>query len=133
MTMGLEGRIAARRHATFHVQLQLDKSAPPDASAALSREMIRGDVVRIFRGSNELGLGDQAGFEIWVCEPGDEPTGPAYIYKHAYIGALYLEAYLDGKPPNCKLLGYELAVIDTPTDEPIMTVEQLEQLNDQRR
>ena len=53
------------------------------------------------------------------------PPGPAFIYRDVLKRARYAEAFLCGKPPHCSLAAYELAVIDTPTDEPTMTVAQL--------
>lgn len=124
MAMGLEGRIRSRMEAPFHVQFQLEK--PAEASETLSRIVVQGKVVRVFRGISEVAPGDHVGFEIWVCQPGDEPTGPAFIYRDVLKRARYAEAFLCGKPPHCSLAAYELAVIDTPTDEPTMTVAQLE-------
>ena len=112
--------------APFHVQFQLEK--PTEISEGLSRIVVQGMVVRVFRGIDELEPGDHVGFEIWVCQPGDEPTGPAFIYRYVLERASYAEAFLCGKPPHCSLAGYELAVIDTPTDEPTLTVKQLEGL-----
>jgi len=129
MAISLESRIFGRRTSPFHVQLQLDKSAviPPSPR----RHFIRGQVVRVFRSNGDLGLGDNVAFEIWMCNPGGEPTGPAFIYRDALLRALYLEVHLDGEPPHCGLVGYELAVVDAPTEEPKLTAEQLEQVASQ--
>ena len=37
-----------------------------------------------------------------------------------------MEAYRHGSPPECKLAGYEFSVIDAPSEEPTLTVEELE-------
>ncbi len=126
MTISLEGRVRCRMEAPFHVQFQLEN--PAEISEGLSRIVVQGMVVRVFRAIGELGPGDHVGFEIWVCRPGDEPTGSAFIYCDLLKQARYAEAFLCGKPPHCSLAGYELAVIDTPTDEPTLTVKQLEEL-----
>ena len=42
-----------------------------------------------------------------------------------------MEAYLTGTPPKCDLAAYELSVIDAPSDLPLLTPEQLEELKSQ--
>lgn len=124
--MGLEGRINARTTAPYHVQLQLEgKSAP---SRSPSEVVLQGRVVRIFRGDGRLGSGDCVAFKLWVCQPGDAPTGPAFIYYEAFMQATHIEAYLYGTPPNCQLAAHEFEALNGPTDEPMMTVAQLQEL-----
>lgn len=63
-----------------------------------------------------------------MCKPGDEPTGPAYIYFDDFMRASYIEAYLQGTPPDCELVVYEYRVIDDPSEQPYLTIEELENL-----
>ena len=126
MTIGLEGRVKGRMTAPYHVQFQLDKKAEP--LKVPSDIVLCGQVVRVFRSDGRLGRGDRVGFKIWVCQPGDEITGPAFIHHDAFMQASYIEAYLYGTPPDCNLAAYEFAVLSAPTDEPSMTVAQLEEL-----
>jgi hypothetical protein len=126
MSISLQGCVEWRRTAPYHVQLELERETEP---LHPPREVqIQGRVVRIFRSDGRLGSGDRVAFSLWVCQPGDEPTGPAYIYFEHFIRANYMEVYLSGNPPACTLAGYELAVIDTPSEQPTMTVQQLEEL-----
>src|SRR5262245_13880921 len=100
MTMGLEGRVKARQDAPVHVQLELT-SVParcPDGDAS-----IHGRVVTVFRGQELVAPGSMVEFTIWVCRPGDEPTGPAFVYYDRLVGATHMELYLYGSPPNCDL------------------------------
>jgi len=76
-------------------------------------------------------VGDRVAFALYVCRAGDEPTGPAYIYCDDFKAARYMEAYLFGDPPECKLAAYEFNVIRTPSDEPTLTSRQLEKLLEQ--
>jgi hypothetical protein len=123
--------------APFHVQIELDKAGEP--RAALDRwgrarlTEVRGRVVRVFRTDGRLDTGDNVEFPLWVCEKGDEPTGPAFIYEGAYAGAVYLEAYLTGTPPKCDLCAYEFRVVDAPSDQPVLTPEELEELHSWKR
>ena len=126
MTMGLEGRVNARTTAPYHVQLQLEGKSEPSRSP--SEVVLQGRVVRIFRGDGRLESGDCVAFKLWVCHPGDEPTGPAYIYYEPFMQATHIEAYLYGTPPNCRLAAYEFEALGGPTDEPMMTAAQLQEL-----
>src|SRR4051812_24056601 len=98
MVMGLEGRIKWRMTAPYHVQLHLDEKAEPLKIPSEFR--VRGSVVHIFRSDGRLGPGDCVAFSIWVCRPGDEPTGLAFIYYEPLMRATHIEAYLHGNPPN---------------------------------
>jgi hypothetical protein len=53
---------------------------------------IVGTVVRVFRTDGQLTEGGRVTFAIWVCQPGDEPTGPAYIYGDDLAKAFFMEA-----------------------------------------
>jgi len=126
MAIALEGRLKWRITAPYHVQLQLDQEAEP--LRVPSTILVQGTVVRVFRSDSRLRCGDRVGFKIWVCQPGDEPTGPAFVYYDQFMQASHVEAYLHGDPPNCELAAYEFALISAPTDQPTMSVAQLQEL-----
>ncbi len=126
MAISLSGRLHWRRMAPFHVQLELHKASGPLRS--LDRIEVQSRVVRVFRSDGRLGLGDNVTFKLWVCRPGDEPTGPAYIYEDEFVRATHMEIYLDGDPPKCKVAAYEFSVIDAPSDQPTLTVKELEDM-----
>jgi hypothetical protein len=73
-------------------------------------------------------VGDRVAFPLWVCDAGDEPTGPAYIHRDHFMAARYMEVYLYGDPPECKLAAYEFGVIRAPSEEPTLTARELEEL-----
>jgi hypothetical protein len=126
MSIPLSGRLHWRQKAPFHVQLKLEK--PSDQLPAMSVVEVEGRVVRMFRSDGRLGLGDSVAFKLWVCLPGDEPTGPAYIYHDAFVRATHMEIYLYGNPPKCEVAAYEFAVISGPSDQPTLTIQELEEL-----
>lgn len=95
--------------------------------AVSGERQIHGHAVRVFRTDGRLGVGESVTFALWVCRPGDEPTGPAYIYCDDFKAANYMEAYLYGDPPACKLAAYEFNVIRAPSDEPTLTQRELEE------
>ena len=121
-----EGRVKWRMTAPYHVQLQLERKSAP--SRVPSEMVVQGHVVRVFRGDGLVAPGDLVAFRLWICQPGDEPTGPAFIYYEPFMHATHIEAYLHGTPPDCKLAGYEFEVIRAPSDKPIMSVGQLQEL-----
>jgi len=126
MAIPFEGRLEVRLTAPFHVQIELEKWQNIQGVAGDTE--VRGRVVRVFRTDGRLPVGDPVAFTLWACDPGDEPTGPAYIYFDDLMTASYVEAYLYGDPPKCKLGAYEFGVIPAPSDEPTLTARELEGL-----
>ena len=126
MAMGLEGRIYSRKTAPFHVQLELDKRQGVPRVPSITR--VQGRAIRVFRTNGRVAVGDHTAFALYVCRPGDEPTGPAYIYFDELMRATHIEVYLNGTPPECELAAYEFSVIDAPSEQPYLTVGELESL-----
>ena len=129
MAIPLEGRLKSRQTAPFHIQLELEK--PQDIHTVSGDVQVHGRAVRVFRTDGRVAVGDRLGFALWVCRAGDEPTGPAYIYYDDFTTANFMEAYLYGDPPECKLAAYEFNVIRTPSDEPTLTPHELEEVPEQ--
>ena len=119
-----EGRLSARRTAPFHIQFELEKSEGPIREQKGGR--VQGRAIRVFRTDGRLAVGGEVAFRLWVCEPGKEPTGEAYIYCDDLRRATYIEAYLYGIPPKLEIAAYEFGVIDEPSEHPSLTVEELE-------
>lgn len=114
-----------RRTAPFHVQLELDTARGRQRASGQTR--VRGQAIRVFRTDGRLTLGDQVEFPLWVCQEGDEPTGPAFIYVDAFERAAYMEAYFAGNPPDYRLAAYEFCVIPAPSERPVLIPEELEE------
>jgi hypothetical protein len=123
MAISLEGRLAWRREAPFHIQIAVETHTVVRGEA-----QIAGKVVRVFRTDGCLEEGNDIAWTIWVCRPGDEPTGPAYIYEEVLARASFIEAYLCGTPPNCELAAYEFTLVDAPSEQPVMGPAELEEL-----
>lgn len=121
----LDGRLSWRQTAPFHVQLELESSGQFRVPGEIR---VHGRVVRVFRSDGRLALSDRVAFKLWVCRTGDEPTGPAYVYYDDFVEATHMEVYLHGTPPECELAAYEFTILNAPSAEPSMTVEQLEEL-----
>jgi hypothetical protein len=126
LAIGFEGRLAARREAPFHVQLEL--ATLPAKLLMPSVVQIEGRVVRVFRGDALIEPGASVSFALWVSQKGDEPTGPAYVYYNHLVAASHMEAYLYGTPPHCRLAAYEFMLLDRPSLDARMSVQELEDL-----
>jgi hypothetical protein len=126
MCIPIEGRLKWRQTAPFHVQLELANK--PDISLELDEVRVHGQVVKVFRTDGRLAIGDRIVFKLWVCREGKEPTGPAYVYYDDFMHMAYMEAYLYGNPPECALAAYEFSPISAPSEEPVLTIEDLEKL-----
>jgi hypothetical protein len=114
-------RVAARRNARFHVQIKLTglPEIPPEHPVQL-----RGDVARVFRGADTLKPGDPISFTVWVCSRGLEPTGPPFVMHDALLRFGILEAFLDGEPPDCELVGYEFEVVADFSEHPVLPLKE---------
>lgn len=93
MAIPIQGRLAARREAPFHIQMAVETRAVVRGEARIT-----GKVVRVFRANGQLEEGDDIAWAIWVCRPSDEPTGSAYIYGDDLARASFIEAYLLSVP-----------------------------------
>ena len=125
MTIPDEERLHWRQTAPFHVQLQLEKTG--DCGQSLGERQVHGLVVRVFRTDGRLKSGDRIEFPLWVCRPGDPPTGETFIFDDAFSRAEYLEAFLTGTPPKCEIAACEFCVVAAPSDRPVLTPYELEQ------
>jgi hypothetical protein len=123
MAISIQGRVAARREAPFHIQMAVEARY-----VVRDEAQIAGKVVRVFRTDGRLKEGDDITWTIAVCRPGDEPTGPAYIYVADLARASFIEVYLQGTPPSCHLAAYEFTLIDGPTERAVLRQAELEEL-----
>jgi hypothetical protein len=107
----------ARLHAAYHVQMELEKVPNKPGKGQVS-----GRVVRIFRGTPRLRLGDTVEFEVWAArkqhELQDVLIGVAYLEFDALRHARYVEVFLDGEPPNCTVPEAQHKIIESPSDAP---------------
>jgi len=125
MAVPLAGHLQARKKARFHVQAKIEK-IPTDIQTP-AQVLVEGTVVQVFRSDGSLGLGDRVGFLVWVCREGDHvPLGPVCGFLDRLASATHIEAYLNGAPPRCEVALDEWLPLETASDEPRLTVEELE-------
>jgi hypothetical protein len=122
MAIADEGRLAARREAPLHVQIELVGIPTPCPDGPVS---IRGRVVTVFRGRSLATAGTVIEFPLWVVRA-DEPTGPAFVYCDDLAKATHMELFLYGHPPRCKLAAYEFALIPGPSATPVLSIADLQ-------
>lgn len=124
MAVDTRQRLRGRREARFHVQLEIARTLPGARHDELIAE---GRVVRVFRGDDQLRVGQAVELVVPVFRPGElVAPGKAHLPHEAIAGAAFLEAYLDGDPPRCSITLDEVAVIPAPSSEPVLTPAELE-------
>ena len=60
--------------------------------------------------------------------PRRRADGAAYVHYDDFVEGTHIEVYLDGIPPNCELACYEFEMLKAPSDKPIMSVQDLQDL-----
>jgi hypothetical protein len=111
----------ARLRARYHVQVEVAHATIAQTPA---RVPVTGRVRRIFRTDGRLGLGDEVHFSVAVCRPGDciAPGGDRWMYLWLFERTTYVEAFLDGTPPECQVARSQCFPIPALSDTPSVTV-----------
>jgi hypothetical protein len=120
MAMPWETYLSARRSARYHVQVELEGA--PAGLPDLGDVTVEGRVVRVFRTDGRLQVGDRVRFAVSVCRAGAKvPAGGAW-WKPAeeLAAARFLEAFLDGTPPDCAVALWQSQIVGAPSDVPQM-------------
>jgi len=86
--------------AKYHVQVEIEGREVVDKTPA--HASVRCRVHHVFRG-DDLHVGDSVRFPVSVCREDDEipAGGVSWSLLGAFQKARYLEAFLDGNPPDC--------------------------------
>jgi hypothetical protein len=111
------GHLAARLQSRFHAQVQVTH---PDAVFQTPAAVpVKGRVVRVFRNSGTLRVGDEVTFSVHVCRPGDVIwPGPSFMLYETFMRANHMEVFLNGQPPRCEVARDECIALDRPTRIP---------------
>ncbi len=107
-----------RQTARYLLQIRIEKAWIEKAEAGLVP--VEGIVARAFRSTWKTRVGRRVRFEVPVLPPGNPmPLGPALFLPLAALQpGRYLEAYLNGKPPDLELAGWQVLPLDAPTNRP---------------
>jgi len=104
--------IEARKNSRYHLQIELLTESFPTASSIEEYGMfpIKGVVRRVFRSDGTIGIDDQVEFPICISEKGKEVplvTDVQIVSLDHLESIRYLELFLSGQPPVCKVAGNE--------------------------
>ncbi|MBM4068160.1 MAG: hypothetical protein FJ271_04355 [Planctomycetes bacterium] len=110
----------ARHEATYHVTVEVSSAALLGRTPGLVR--VEGRVVELFRTDGRLRVGDPVTFVEAVTRPGDEIPCGGTRWKGCdeVLAAGFIEAFLDGEPPDCAVALWQSEVVPSPTAVPRM-------------
>jgi hypothetical protein len=111
----------ARIDSRYHVQVKLLRMV---IGQTPSEVPLHGIVVRVFRGGENLNVGSEIQFSVDVISNKDEPRFGDEVWqvKESIEKAKYMEAFLDGNPPQCKVAAWQSFIINAPSDTPQIDV-----------
>jgi len=115
-----ERYLLARHEADHHVVVEVVSTSPPGRTPGLLR--VEGRVVELYRTGGTLKPGDTVRFNESVMEPGDEIPCGGTLWKprESVQGARYIEAFLNGTPPDCGVALWQSEVVPAPRGSPRM-------------
>ena len=114
MAIAYHYRLEARREARFHVQVQVTRIEPVSHTPA--EVPIKARVVRVFRSDSTLRVGDEVMFSMRAYRQDDYvPPGPPFMIYEKLMRGNYMEVYLNGDPPQCRVPWDECVILDRPT------------------
>lgn len=112
--------LLARHEARFHVLLEITSAGP--AAPTPGPMPLEGVVLRAYRTDGALRVGDHVRLAEHVMRPGDDlPCGGIRWKPHDEVAsARYLEAFLNGDPPDCEVALSQSVVLAEPGAGPRM-------------
>jgi len=114
----------AQYKARYHLQVEIAPSCRAiDAEYGnnlVGNLRVRSIVRRLFRGDQKLSVGDTLTFIVPICDK--VLDGPCSIHPEDFDEADFMEVFLDGEPPDCKMVEDCFYVIKELTPEPIVIV-----------
>ena len=113
----------ARLHATYHLQVEIDLTPVPEPTPYPDWLMFQWRVRRVFRGHDRLKEGDFVRFGLKVYRTGQPAPAEGGRVRLADVAAIrYVEAYLDGTPPDLRIKASQFRPIGDCSDAPQMDV-----------
>ena len=109
-----ENYLEVRKLARFHLQLTILTVSLPASTPGIARVIAQ--VETILRGDDSLSRGSHIAIEIGIARKDDPlPESPdMWILAEKVTPGLWLEAYLNGEPPNCSIVASQVSPIEAP-------------------
>ena len=121
MALPPSAHLDARLHAPYHVQVERDTTPVADSAAYPDLLMLQWRVTRVFRGDGRLENGDLLRFAVKFHRAGAPDDGPRL--RLADLATLrFVEAFLEGTPPDMRVTAGQLRPISACSDRPQMDV-----------
>ncbi len=117
----------SRLRAKYHVQVEIERRDIDQTPACVP---VSCRVHRIFRGDALLTVGDTVRFSVAVFREYDDipAGGDRWMHYDVFEQATYLEVFLDGTPPDCKVARSQRYPITRLSDTPQIAVPTEEEL-----
>jgi hypothetical protein len=112
--MAIRGVEKHRRNAPFHVQVEILRLRSSRVGVPLA--FIDACVARVFRG--DLRVGDKLRFNLVVTVEGSCGPGETAVPLASLEAARYLEVFLEGEPPNCRVVPSGIAILSEMATNP---------------
>ena len=112
-----------RKTAKFHVQVEIVSLEKPGYFPATIQ--LEGRLIKIFRDNeNQLTIGDTITFPIEVTDEGAFiPEGATlWTYYKNISSARFMEAFLNGEPPDLEIELWQKVIIPSASEKPYMIV-----------
>ena len=116
--------LRAQRTADWHVQVELLKV--PTVASTPATATVHAKIVRIFRATSPITLGEELTFGVSVIRPDDEMPASGIIWTDydQLTAARFMEVFLNSttKLPHCEVALWQSRLIDQPSDKPCMAL-----------
>ena len=109
-----EAYLEVRKTARYHLHLEILTVSLPASTPGMARVIAR--VETILRGDDSLSRGSRIAIELGIARKGDPlPESPdIWILIEKVKPGLWLEAYLNGEPPNYLIVSSQVSPIEAP-------------------
>jgi hypothetical protein len=122
MALPPSAHLDARLHAPYHVQVERDTTPVAHAASVPDSLQLQWRVTRVFRGDGRLKKGDVLRFAVKLDRGGAAPDDGARLRLADLATLRFVEAFLEGTPPDMRVTAGQLRPISVCSDRPQMDV-----------
>ncbi len=114
--------LRAQRTADWHVQVR--RFNVPELVSTPATATVHSKIMRVFRATSPISLGEELAFGVSVIRPNDEmPVGGIIWMDYDQLTvARFMEVFLNSKEQlsHCEVALWQSRLIDQPSDKPCM-------------